>query len=123
MIERTPFLEEVEKMVLDNNPGELQLINRNKLKQIGVEDAVIEEFMKHPEYSPHNRTIMVHALANIDGAKNRDIFIKQAILAEDDEIALFYQYMAEMMYRYHNRVKPITEIIPVRKVCSKSHFR
>jgi hypothetical protein len=115
IIERTLFLDEIDKMILDNNPGELQLINRKKLKQIGVEGAVIEEFLKHPEYSPRNKTIMVHALANIDGAKNRDNLISQAILAEHEELALFYQYMAEMLYRYHKNVKPITEIIPVRK--------
>ncbi len=113
IIERTPFLEEVDKMLLDNNPGELQLINRKKLKQIGVEDVVIEEFMKHPEYSPHNRTIMVHALANLNGVKNRDNLIKQAISAEHEEIALFYQYMSEMIYSYHKNVKPIIDIIPV----------
>jgi hypothetical protein len=115
IIERTPFLEEVEKIVFENNPDDLQLINRNKLKQIGVEDAVIEEFIKHPEYSPHNRTIIVHALANMKGVKNRDNLINQAISAEHEEIALFYQYMAEMIFSYHKDVNPIIDIIPVRK--------
>ncbi len=116
LIERTPFFDEVDKMLLDNDPVQLQQINREKMKHIGVDDAVIEKFLKHPEYSPHNRTIMVHALANIDGARNRDVLFKQAISAEHEEIALFYQYIAEMMLSYHKKVKPVIELIPVRKL-------
>ncbi len=50
------------------------------------------------------------------GIKNRDIFIKKAILVDNDEIAFIYQRMAEMTYDYHKNVKPVVEIIPVRKM-------
>jgi hypothetical protein len=116
IITRSPFLDEIDKMLLGNTPDDLEIINREKLKQIVEEDYVIEGFLNHDNYSPRNKTIIVHALAKMDGVKNRDIFIKQAILVDNDEIAFIYQRMAEMTYDYHKKVKPVVEIIPVRKM-------
>ena len=116
IITRSPFLDEIDKMLLGNTPDDLEIINRDKLKQIVEEDYVIEGFLNHDNYSPRNKTIIVHALAKMVGIKNRDIFIKKAILVDNDEIAFIYQRMAEMTYDYHKNVKPVVEIIPVRKM-------
>ncbi len=116
LITRSPFLDEIDKMLLDNTPEDLEIINREKLKQIVEENYVIEGFLKHSNYSSRTKTIIVHALAKMDGIKNRDIFIKQAILVDNEEIAFIYQRMAEMIYDYHKNVKPVVEIIPVRKM-------
>jgi hypothetical protein len=116
IVTRTPFLEEIDKLLLSNTQDGLKIINRGKLKQIVKEDYVIEGFLNHDNYSPRNKTIIVHALAKMDGVKNRDIFIKQALLVDNDEIAFIYQDMAEMIYYYHKKVKPVVEIIPVRKM-------
>jgi hypothetical protein len=58
----------------------------------------------------------VHALAEMKGVKNRGQFIKQALSAEYEEEAFLYQRMAEMLHGYHTHVKPIREIIPVRRL-------
>ncbi len=116
VIERTPFLDKIDKILLDNAPDDLQRINQEKLKQMGVKDPVIKEFLSHPSYSPRNETIIVHALAEMDGARNRDQFIKQALLAEHEERALLYQNLVEMMHSYHKDVNPIRDLIPVRKL-------
>ncbi|MCP4256743.1 MAG: hypothetical protein GY774_04350 [Planctomycetes bacterium] len=115
IIRRTPFLDKIDKLILDNTQEGLQLINREKLKQIGVEDPVIDAFLTHPKYSPRNRTIIVQALANMESVENRGILIKQSILAEHEDIAFFYQQRAEMLLGYHKNVKAITELIPVKK--------
>jgi hypothetical protein len=116
VIERTPFLDKIDKILLDNAPEELLLINQEKLKQMGVKEPVIKEFLSHPAYSPRHETIIVHALAEMDGARNRDQFIKQALLAEHEERSLLYQLLAEMMHSYHKNVKPIRDLIPIRKL-------
>ena len=115
IIVRTPFLDKIEKILIDNAPDELLLINHEKLKQIGVKEPVIKEFLSHPNYSPRHKTIVVHALAEMDGAQNRNEFIKQALLVEHEEMAFIYQRTAEMMHSYHKNVKPFIEIIPFRK--------
>ncbi|MCP4256742.1 MAG: hypothetical protein GY774_04345 [Planctomycetes bacterium] len=115
IIRRTPFLDKIDKLLLNNTQEGLQLINREQLKQIGVVDTVIDAFLTHPKYSPRNRTIIVQALANMESVENRGILIKGAISAEHKDIAFFYQQMAEMLLGYHKNVKAITELIPVKK--------
>jgi hypothetical protein len=116
IITRSPFLDEIDKMLLDNTPDDLEIINREKLKQIVEENYVIEGFLNHSDYSPRYKTIIVHALINMEGVKNRDNFIKQAILVDNDEIAFIYQRMVKMIYDYHKNVQPVVEIIPVGKM-------
>ncbi len=116
VIKGTSFTDKTNKILLDNAPEDLRRINREKLQQMGVEDSIIEEFLNHPRYSPRHETILVHALAEMQGVKNRDPFIKQAVFAVDEEDALFFQRIAEMMYGYHKNVEPIKELIPARKV-------
>ncbi len=116
IITRSPFLDEIDKMLLDNTPDDLEIINREKLKQIVEENYVIEGFLNHSDYSPRYKTIIVHALTNMEGVNNRDNFIKQAILVDNDEIAFIYQRMVKMIYDYHKNVQPVVKIIPVSKM-------
>ena len=86
------------------------------MEEMGVRESVIKEFLGHSDYSPRNSTILVHALAEMQGAKNREQFIKQALHAEHEDEAFLYQRMAELLHGYHTHVKPIKEIIPVRNL-------
>ncbi len=115
-VKGTQLIHGMNMILLDSSPEDLRKLNRKKLKQIGVEDSVIEEFIKHPKYSPRHTTILVQALAEMEGVKSRDQFIKQALFAEYEEEALLYQLMAEMMHGYHTNVRPLSEIIPVRRI-------
>ncbi|MEE8207777.1 MAG: hypothetical protein V3T88_02290, partial [Nitrosomonadaceae bacterium] len=115
-IKATKFIRGMNQILLDNAPEDLRRINREKLQQMGVEDYVIEEFLSHPNFSPRHETILVHALAEMDGVKNRDQFIKQANFAVYEEDAFFFQQIAERLASYHKNVEPIKELIPVRKV-------
>ena len=115
VIERNYFFDKIEKIVRDNAPDELQRINREKLKEMGTEDSVIETFLNHPQYSPTRKTILVHSLAEMNGVKNRDQFIKQAILVQHEENAYIQQLNAEMMMSYHKNIKPFLELIPVQR--------
>ena len=115
VIIRTPFFNEIDKLLLDNTRDGLQRINREKLKRIGVAASAIDEFLANSRYSPRNRTIMVHALADMEDVKNRELLIEQAVSAKYVEIAFYYQRMTEMLRRYHNNVKPISALIPAMK--------
>ncbi len=115
-IQATKFVHGMNQILLDNAPEDLRRIHREKLQQMGVEDPVIEEFLRHPSYSPRHETILVHALAEMEGVSNRNQFIKQANFAVDEEDAFFFQQIAERLASYHKNVEPIKELIPVRKV-------
>ncbi|GJQ57245.1 MAG: hypothetical protein D8M57_17530 [Candidatus Scalindua sp. AMX11] len=113
VIERSPFLAEIDGIILDSTPDDLQRINREKLKQMGVEDSLIEKFLANPKFSPRQRTIIVHVLTNMGKVKNRGIYIQQSLTASHEELAFLHQRKAEMMYDYHKNVSPILEIIPI----------
>ncbi len=103
------------KILLDTSPEDLQKLNRGKMEEMGVRESVIKEFLHNPAYSPRHKTILVQALAEMQGVKGREQFIKKAIYAEYEEEAFLYQRMAEMLHGYHKHVKPIKELVPVRK--------
>ncbi|KHE90458.1 MAG: hypothetical protein K8F52_13050 [Candidatus Scalindua rubra] len=103
------------KILLGTSPEDLQKLNRKIMEKMGVRESVIKDFQDNPAYSPRHTTILVHALAEMQGVKNREQFIRQALHAEYEDEAFLYQRMAEMLHGYHTEVKPIKEIIPVRK--------
>jgi hypothetical protein len=103
------------KILLDTSPEDLQQLNREKMEKMGVRESVIKEFLHNPAYSPRHKTILVQALVEMQGVKGREQFIKKALYAEYEEEAFLYQRMAEMLHGYHKHVKPIKELVPVRK--------
>ncbi len=114
-IKATQLMYGMNMILLDSSPEDLRRINRDKMIQMGVKESLIKEFLDHPAYSPRHETILVHALAEMQGVKNREQFIKKALYAEYEEEAFLYQRMAEMLHGYHTQVKPIKELVPVRK--------
>ena len=110
------FTQNMNQLILDNAPENLGRLNREKLELMGIREDVMETFLNHSIFSPRHQTFIVHALAEINQAKNRGYFIEQANYSIDKEDAFFYQRIAEMMLSFHNNVEPIVEIIPVRRV-------
>jgi hypothetical protein len=117
-VKGTQLVHGMNMILLDSSPEDLQKLNRKKMVEMGVRDSVIKEFLRHPAYSPRHATILVHALAEMQGVKNREQFIKQALHADYEEEAFLYQRMAELLHGYHTHVNPIKEIIPVRKMAA-----
>ena len=114
-VKGTQLVHGMNMILLDSSPEDLQKLNRKKMLEMGVRDSVIKEFQKNSAYSPRHITILVQALAEMQGVKSREQFIKQALNAEYEEEAFLYQRMAELLHGYHTNVKPIKELIPVRK--------
>ncbi len=100
----------------DSSPEDLRKINREKLEKMQIEEAVIEKFLEHPWYSPRHETILVEALAALEGVENRGEFLKVAVEAGSEEEAFFFQRMAEMMRGYHESVSPGRAIVVVNHI-------
>lgn len=116
VVSATGFIDNMNELLRDNAPEDLRRLNRKKLKEMGVDKTDIKLFLRHAWYSPRHETILVGALAEMEGVKGRDQFIKQASFVENETDAFFFQRVAEMMRGYHIHVNPITEIIPVRSI-------
>ena len=94
-------------------PSRLRIINKEKLEGMGVPDALIEKFLDHPAFTPRHDTLIVAALASLDGVKGRDKFIELCLRAQDEVGANYFQNVAEIMLGYHTKVAKLTEIIPL----------
>lgn len=64
-IKSTKLVHGMNQILLDNAPEDLSRLNREKLIQMGVEEPVIEEFLRNPNFSPRHETILVQALAEM----------------------------------------------------------
>ncbi len=104
------------KILLDYAPEEIGELNRKLLEKIGVEDWAINLFLRNSYFSPRHQTIIVQSLMEMKTTKNRGNLIKQAINAECEEDAFLFQRIAEMLHGFNNYVKPISEMVYVRKI-------
>ena len=116
VVKNTSFTQKMNELLRDKAPEELRQINEKLLEGMGVDQADRAAFLYHPWYSPRHQTILIHALAELEGVKNRDKYIKLAATAGFYEAdAFLFQRMAEMMAGYHRHIGRIKELIPVRQ--------
>jgi len=98
------------ELVRDRSPGELRKINGTKLKDMGLEEALIDAFLDNYSYNPYEETLLVGELESMKGVQGFEEFIAAASLATDDSIARFYRLSAQMMAAYHRNVAPAIRI-------------
>ena len=94
-----------------NSPEDLRRMNRELLKHMKVDEDLIGEFLSHRWYSPRHETLLVQALADMEGTHNREGFVRVALRAKSEEGALFFQRLAEMMVNYHQAVVPLHKLV------------
>jgi hypothetical protein len=94
-------------------PSRLRLINEQKLQAMGVAAPLIQKFLDHPAFTPRHDTVIVAALAQLDGVKGRDRFIQLCLRAQDEVGANYFQNIAEIMVGYHTKVAKLQEIVPI----------
>ena len=104
VIEITGLSAEMNAMLIDNPPEMLTKINTDKLTGIGVPEAAIRPLMLNYNYTPLEKSFLVEALVQMDGANGRDLYVGQAAAAPDRIVARFMQQRAQIMANYHNDV-------------------
>ena len=104
------------KLVRDKSPAELNEINAEKLKAMGVEDSVAKNFLKNPSFDPQEETLLVGELDTMKNVKDRKNFIKMAAVAPHYTIARFLRERAQMAAIYNEKVAPVERIIAVQGV-------
>ncbi len=103
----------VSNLLRDYAPEDLRRLNRDKLKDMGIDESIIEDFLRHEWYSPRHETVIVQALSEMQSVANRGRFLEVAMAAQYEEDALFFQRMAEMLVAYHLTVRPLADIIAI----------
>ena len=94
-------------------PSRIRLINEEKLKQIGVSDAVAKSYLDQPFYTPTQNLLLVDSLARLGTATGRDAYLTASLVAASEVEAAFFVNMAQILRGYHETQGPITGLTMV----------
>jgi len=93
-------------------PNELREQNAQKLLAMGANPDVVDLYINNVVFTPREQTLIVLALNEMAGSKNRGAFVKFAVPTNDPDMAAFHQRQAEMYTGYHRSVEPIQQFVP-----------
>lgn len=97
-------------------PVELRRINTDKLNAMGIEPSNVEMFIGESVFTPREQTILVSALDEMKGVRERERFVQLAALTNNADMALFRQRQAEMYAGYHKAVTPLAQFVSIGPV-------
>jgi hypothetical protein len=109
-------LQSLKEQVRDKSPDELRDLNEKKLQAMGVEQSVIDLYLGNYVFSPTYQTAFVATLEEIDAAADRGEFVKVAVLAKDEDQALFRLSQVRMYANFHKTVKPLQAFVLVSEL-------
>ena len=101
------------KLVRDKSPAELEKINKERLKSMGVRDALAEAFLASPVYNPYETTLLVGELHSMTHVMERANIIRAALMATEKTVVVFIRLSVEMMGGYNENVAPITRMVSI----------
>jgi len=101
------------KLVRDKSPAELEKINKEKLKSMGVRDALAEALLASPVYNPYETTLLVGELHSMNHVMERENIIGAALMADEKTVAVFIRLSVQMMGSYNDNVIPILRMVNI----------
>ncbi|HEY5726887.1 MAG TPA: hypothetical protein VIX40_13075 [Methylomirabilota bacterium] len=102
----------LDEQVRNASPGDLREKNRMQLEAFGADARDIHEFFLNPYYSVTQNTRITAALEDMAGVPDRGPFVAVAADAESEELALFYEQVAEMMRAYYMAFGGVQRLVP-----------
>lgn len=103
------------ELVRDKSPDELESINEKKLAGMGVSDGLAHVFLRNRHFNPQEKTLLVGALADMGGIRERRLFIKASATADEGAVALYMRVRAQLMALYSKR-NPVDRFVETGKV-------
>lgn len=99
--------ETLNRALVEQAPDALRDNNERELGRMGVPLRLRKQLLGHEYYSPRHATVLVGALATLDGVKGLEVFLQEAVKAESEIEALTFQQIAELLSGYHRSRQPI----------------
>jgi hypothetical protein len=103
-------LGEINELVWDVDPLDLQLQNEELLKNMGISEELIKTFYKNKLYSTTLSNLLVGNLNSMGGVEGTEIFMTRAANAQNASEARIFVRIAETLGTYHKKQSPITQI-------------
>lgn len=105
--------QDLNEYLRETPPTDLRAHNEKKLLAMGVDEGVADLFMSNTVFSPTYQTLLVDALARMDGVEGRAVLVKTAVRTESDDLAMYRQRQARMYAGYHAQVGAIERFVSV----------
>ena len=103
----TGNVEALNDLLNQKSAGDLRVLNEGRLRDMGVEEDLVELFMQNRAYTMTQQTTLVYALDRMAKTANRAAFVRFAALTDDVDMAAFRQRQAQMYAAYHGSVAPV----------------
>ena len=100
-------------LVRDKSPAQLDTINSDKLRKMGVSASVIDTFLGNSAFTPLDKTIIVGELAALKGVKGRGDFISAAAFVDNLGMAMFIRHRAQMIGRFASEVGGVQSLVKI----------
>lgn len=95
------------QMLRDKTPGDLRVLNAEALRRSGVSAEVADLFLENRNYTLTDQTAIAHALDLLGTTKNREGFVRSAVLSDSADIASFRRRQIELYLAYDHQVGQI----------------
>ncbi len=103
------------EMIRDKSPEELREMNEQKLEAMGTDASVVDLFLANESFTPTTQTAFVAALEDMTGVSNRGQLVKVAVLAKNEDQALWRLDQARMYARLHRKAAPLASFVEMRR--------
>ena len=103
-------LDQANNIVASEPPAQLAIDDQAAMNRMGIDSGLAQQFMGQKHYSPRHKYILLTALDAMTGTAGRAALIKVSLQAPNEQFALFYQQMAELLDGYNDRIAPIVSI-------------
>lgn len=100
----TGTADSMKKLVRDKSPAELEEINSEKLRKMGVPDYLIKGFLTSRHYTPYDETLLVGELEAMGNVAGREKIIAEAAMADSSDVAFYLRMKTHMMALYNGKI-------------------
>ncbi|MCI0612876.1 hypothetical protein L0244_07785, partial [bacterium] len=113
-----PFqaIRRVNELVWGMDPQALQKLNEQRLKEIGADSTLSQQFLNHKNLTLTDVTDILASLVLLKQAADRTEFIRSSLSSESEEDALFYRDSAAMLEQMQTKGTTITRFLPNPKI-------
>ena len=91
-------------------PLDLEKQNREALLSMGIDEQVVELFLRNSIFPPSIETQITDALAKLDGVENRQAALEVATLTSERDVAEYLREQLELYAGYHSLIGPLKTI-------------
>jgi hypothetical protein len=103
-------LDDMKREVRDKAPEDIRISLRKRLREMDVDETLVQQFLYHRWYSPRRQVVIVESLEILEDAANRQEFIALAVRADESYETFSFERIALMLAGYHLKRSPLDEL-------------